>query len=113
LENPAAELFRSIPPVWSETRVLPGSEIGLMAAFAKRDRGDWFVGVINAGQPQELTIECVFLGKGTFRMVSYGDAEGRDDAYAIERRVVTRKDKLELKIRKNGGFVARFEKEEK
>ncbi len=112
LENPAAELFRSIPPVWSETRVLPGSEIGLMAAFAKRDRGDWFVGVINAGQPQELTIECVFLGKGTFRMVSYGDAEGRDDAYAIERRVVTRKDKLELKIRKNGGFVARFEKEE-
>jgi len=113
LGNPAVEVLRAIPAAWSETRVLPGSEVGKIAAFAKRDRKDWFVGVINADQPQQLVVDCAFLGKGTYRMVSYGDREGRDDAYAMEQRAVTRKEKLALTIRKNGGFVAHFVKEEK
>jgi alpha-glucosidase len=111
LENPAVEVLRAIPSVWNETVVLPGSEIGQIVAMAKRDRQDWFVAVINGERPQELTVDCAFLGKGTFRMVAYGDQEGRDDAYAMEQRLVTRKEKLPLIIRKKGGFVARFVKE--
>jgi len=113
LENPAVEVFRSIPGVWNETRVLPGSAIGKLVAVAKRDRDAWFVGVINADQPQTLTVDCAFLGKGTYRMLSYGDRDGRDDAYAFAQRLVTRKEKLNLTVRKNGGFVARFVKEAK
>mgnify|MGYP000886290607 CR=1 FL=1 len=111
LENPAAEVLRAIPSVWSETRVLPGSEIGQVVAVAKRDRSDWFVAVINADRPQELTVDCSFLGKGEYRMTAYGDCDGRDDAYAVEQRVVTRQELLPVKVRKNGGFVARFVKE--
>ncbi|MDX9868450.1 MAG: glycoside hydrolase family 97 catalytic domain-containing protein [Kiritimatiellia bacterium] len=111
LRNPAVETFRAIPAVWNETRVLPGSEIGRVVAMAKRDRQDWFVGVINADRPQTLTIDCAFLGRGTFRMLSYGDRPDRDDAYAQEQRRVTRKERLTLELRKNGGFVAHFVKE--
>jgi len=112
LDNPAVEVFRAIPAVWNETRVLPGSEIGKIVAFAKRDRADWFVGVINAEQPQDSVVDCAFLGKGRYRMVSYGDCDGRDDAYVMEQRFVTRQEKLTLAIRKNGGFVAHFVKED-
>jgi hypothetical protein len=45
-------------------------------------------------------------------MVAYGDRENRDDAYVMEQRRVTRKDRLSLTIRKNGGYVARFVKDE-
>jgi alpha-glucosidase len=112
LDNPAVELFRAVPAVWDETRVLPGSEIGRLAAFAKRSGEEWFVGVLNADQPQTLTVDCAFLGRGNYRMVAYGDRDDRDDAYVMEQRRVTRKDRLSLTIRKNGGYVARFVKDE-
>src|SRR5260221_9464341 len=36
LENPAVDIIKSIPSVWDETRVLSMSEIGELAAFARR-----------------------------------------------------------------------------
>jgi hypothetical protein len=48
LENPAAELIKTIPSVWDETIVLPVSEIGELAAFARRKNDVWFVGIMNA-----------------------------------------------------------------
>lgn len=111
LENPAVKTFSAIPAVWNETRVLPGSEIGKVVAMAKRDKEDWFVGVINADQPQTLKISCDFLGRGSYRMTTYADQADRDDAYVRETRLVTRKEQLTLAIRKNGGFVAHFVKE--
>jgi alpha-glucosidase len=39
LDNPCAEMIKSIPSVWDETIVLPGSEIGEVAALARR-KGD-------------------------------------------------------------------------
>jgi alpha-glucosidase len=44
LENPAVELIKTIPTVWDETVVLPPSEIGVVAIFARRRGDSWFVG---------------------------------------------------------------------
>ena len=111
LDNPAVELFRAIPAVWDETLVLPGSDIGRIAAFAKRTGSDWFIGILNADQPQDIAIDLSFLGRGTYRMIAYADHPDRPDAYEVEQRAVTRRDRLTLPIRKNGGYSARIVKE--
>ena len=36
LNNPAVDVMKAIPSTWDETMVLPGSEIGKCAAFARR-----------------------------------------------------------------------------
>ena len=38
LNNPAVDVMKAIPSTWDETVVLPGSEIGKCAAFARRNR---------------------------------------------------------------------------
>jgi alpha-glucosidase len=35
--------MKDIPAVWDETIVLPGSEIGELAAYARRKGNNWFV----------------------------------------------------------------------
>ncbi|MCI0746092.1 MAG: glycoside hydrolase family 97 N-terminal domain-containing protein, partial [Verrucomicrobia subdivision 3 bacterium] len=47
LSNPCAPMIKSIPAVWDETIVLPGSEIGELAAFARHNGTTWFVAVLN------------------------------------------------------------------
>jgi alpha-glucosidase len=42
LNHPAVEMIKSIPAVWDETRVLSMSEIGELAAFARRTGRTWF-----------------------------------------------------------------------
>jgi alpha-glucosidase len=37
--------------VWDETIVLPQSDIGELAAFARRSGRNWFVGVLNGPRP--------------------------------------------------------------
>lgn len=49
LNHPALDMMKTIPSTWDETVVLPGSEIGKCAAFARRRGKQWFIGVINGG----------------------------------------------------------------
>jgi len=67
LENPARDLIRSIPSVWDETLVLPPSAVGEIAAFARRSRDRWFVGVLNGPNARSLELSLGFLGKGKYR----------------------------------------------
>ena len=47
LASPAVEMIKAIPAVWDETIVLPPSEIGELAALARRKGDVWFVAVLN------------------------------------------------------------------
>ncbi|OGC02308.1 glycoside hydrolase, partial [candidate division KSB1 bacterium RBG_16_48_16] len=47
LNHKAVELIKEIPSVWDETVVLPASEIGEVAAFARRRGDKWFLAVLN------------------------------------------------------------------
>src|ERR1043165_293822 len=47
LENPAVEIIKSIPSVWDETRAQSVSEIGEIAAFARRRGNAWFLAVMH------------------------------------------------------------------
>src|SRR6185295_6364723 len=60
LKNPAIEMIKSIPSIWDETVVLPPSEIGEVAVFARR-RGDaWFLAVLNGPTARNIEVPLSF-----------------------------------------------------
>jgi alpha-glucosidase len=105
LSNPALDVLKAIPAVWDETIVLPGSDIGKCAAFARRSGKTWFIGVINGPDSTTLDFPLDFLKRGKYKMIQLGDAPDRDDAWQREEKVVTRKDRVKLSLRPSGGCV--------
>jgi len=102
----AVDVLKALPPIWDETRVLPGSEIGQEAAFARRHGEQWFIGVINDLTPRRQTIALDFLGKGRYKLVELADSPERVDTFVRTERTVTSKDTITLPLRKDGGYVA-------
>jgi alpha-glucosidase len=105
LTNSAGELLKAIPATWDETIVLPGSEIGKCAAFARRRGPQWFIGVLNGGEATTLDFPLDFLGRGKYHCVQWGDAPERADAWQRAEKVVARKDRVKLSVRPSGGCV--------
>jgi alpha-glucosidase len=108
LTNSAVDVLKAIPATWDETIVLPGSEIGKCAAFARRSGKQWFIGVINGGQATPLNIPLDFLGRGKYKMIQLGDAPDRDDAWQREEKIVRRGDSVHLVLRPGGGCVCQL-----
>lgn len=117
LANPTAGIIRDIPSVWDETVVLPQSDIGEVAAIARRTGDTWFLAVTNGPNARTLQVDLSFLGSGD-------ETRGRPDTYiatlvrdtgeaaavTIENKTVSRNDSLSLDLRSGGGFLGRFKK---
>ncbi len=107
LSSPAAEVIKSIPAVWDETIVLPGSEIGELAIYARRSGTTWFLAIMNGPAPKNLKVALSFLGAGQYRATFV-----RDDADAaavrVETATETRTGMMSFDLRAGGGFVGRF-----
>jgi alpha-glucosidase len=110
LDNPAAELIKAIPSVWNETIVLPPSEIGEVAAFARRSGNVWFIGVMNALVGKAIHVPLDFLSSGKYRAIIVRDQMDEAGAVKIEKQSMSRGDSLNIRMRAGGGFVARFSK---
>ncbi|MBC7783367.1 MAG: glycoside hydrolase family 97 catalytic domain-containing protein [Burkholderiales bacterium] len=108
LQNEAVDILKSIPATWDETRVLPGSAVGEVAAFARRKGQDWFIGVINDGTARSLPISLSFLGQGKYDIVKLADSADRHDAFVRSQAVVGTGDTITVDLRKDGGFVAKL-----
>jgi alpha-glucosidase len=105
LNNPAVDVLKAIPATWDETIVLPGSEIGKCAAFARRSGKQWFIGVINGSETTTLDFPLSFLGRGEYQLIQLGDAPERGDAWQRQENVATRKDQVIISLRPSGGRV--------
>jgi alpha-glucosidase len=108
LNNPALELIQSIPAVWDETIVLPMSEIGELAALARRKGDTWFLGVLNGPSARTTEIPCTFLGAGEFKTLLVRDEIGDPAAVKMEKGQSSSKDVLKITMSAGGGFNARF-----
>lgn len=108
LDNPAVEIIRSIPSVWDETVVLPGSEIGEVVAMARRHGKDWFVAVVNGAGTRTLTIAPTFLGTGRYTGLVVRDDPDDPAAVRLARGDRQGQEQLTVELRDGGGFVARF-----
>jgi len=106
LNNPALEMLKSIPAVWDETIVLPGSAIGECAAFARRKGSTWFVAILNGAQPRAFKAPLTFLGKGTYAARIVADDSADSTALKLERVQFTAKDILNLQLVAGGGYIA-------
>lgn len=108
LDNPAADVIKSIPSVWDATRVLPPSAVGELAVYARRKGDRWFLGVLNGKEPRTLRVPLSFLGKGRYHATLVRDDRVNGAAVQLERREVTAGDYVDLSLRDGGGFVGRF-----
>lgn len=108
LNNPAVDMMKAIPSIWDETIVLPGSEIGKCAAFARRSGKTWFIGVMNGAAATTLDLPLNFLGHGEYKLAQLGDAPDHDDAWQRGERTVKRSDRVQLSLRPGGGCVAQL-----
>jgi len=107
LDNPAAELIKTIPSVWDETIVLPQSEIGELAAYARRSGNVWFVGVLNGLTGRTIRIPMHFLRQRCLATL-VRDQIDEPAAAKVEKVVTGPRDTLTVGMRAGGGFVARF-----
>ena len=110
LDNPCGPMLKSIPAVWDETIVLPDSEIGELAAFARRSGDTWFLAVLNGPTSRRLNVPLSFLGDGQYKSLLIRDQPDKPDAVQIENTNSKRDDKLDIDMPKGGGFIGRFTK---
>ena len=109
LSNPACEWLKTLPPTWSETHVLPFSEIGQVAGFRRRDAdGNWFIAVMNATDARDVTIPTKFLGSGNHFVQIFADDPAKPDAYQQTSTKWSSDQDLKVSLRPNGGYAARF-----
>lgn len=107
--NPAAAMIKSIPAVWDETRVLPPSEIGKLAIYARRKGDTWFLAVLNGLEARVLRVPLSFLPSGPHPASLVGDDLNNPASLCLEERTLRRRDSLEIKLSSGGGFMARFD----
>ena len=62
--SPVKSFLIGLPSTWDETRVLPPSEIGQVAVFARRKGTTWYLSVLNGPNTTQLSIPLSFLGSG-------------------------------------------------
>jgi alpha-glucosidase len=110
LSSPAVDLIKAIPSMWDETIVLPDSEIGELAAYARRTGSSWFLAVMCGPQAKTLKVPLSFLGDGTYKAALVRDDPADDAAVRVENTTQKRGDALTITLRAGGGFVARFSK---
>jgi alpha-glucosidase len=108
LDSPAVEIIRNVQATWDETIVLPPSEIGDVAAMARRHGTEWFVAVVNGAAARTVRITPSFLGAGRYTAVMARDTPDNPASLAIDRAVVSAADPITIVLRAGGGFVARL-----
>jgi alpha-glucosidase len=88
--------------------VLNVSEIGELAAFARRSGKSWFVGLVNGPSAKTVELPLSFLGEGEYRTSLVLDRQ--DDSAAVEIKTAKsqRGDVLKVELSAGGGAVARF-----
>jgi alpha-glucosidase len=108
LSNPAVEIIKTLPASWDETRVLPPSEIGDVAVFARRSGTTWFVAAMNGTEARTVTVDPAALGLTSAEALIARDQLDDPAAIDVERRAVARGDRLVIPMRAAGGFVVRL-----
>jgi len=108
LQNPAVDMLRSIPSVWDETRVLPSSEIGELALFARRSRNRWFIAAMNGPEARTVKLDLSFLPPGARDALIVSDELDDPAMLKVEKKTISPSDALEMPMRAAGGFIVRI-----
>jgi alpha-glucosidase len=108
IENPCAEMIKSIPSVWDETIVLPPSETGEIAVYAQRKDKTWFLSVINRLHPRSIKVPLAFLSNGTYDTFILSDNPDNPVSADISSVVSRQNDIISVDLVSGGGYMRRF-----
>jgi alpha-glucosidase len=104
------EFLKAVPSTWDETRVVGGVPSKYIAV-ARRRGNEWFLGAITDWDARQIDAPLSFLGSGSYVAEIYSDgpnaAEQPKDT-VMEKRDVTAKTVLTLKLAPAGGCAIRF-----
>jgi len=112
----AFKFIRDVPTDWAETRVINGA-VGEYVTMARKDRksDNWYVGAVTDGQARTLSLPLAFLDPGKQYVAEiYRDGDAADYRNAhrfdlvVEKKSVTSKDALQLKLAPGGGQAIRL-----
>lgn len=110
LACPARKFIEEVPVEWDETRVLPGSEIGKLAALARRKGDVWYVSVLNGEESRTFTCPLDFLPKGSYQVEMACDAPGNRKQIVLKSFRTRAGKQVKTDLMPGGGWVMRIER---
>lgn len=108
LSCPGRQFIEEVPVEWDEHYVLPESEIGQLAAIARRKGDVWYLAVLNGEKERQITPRLDFLEKGTWK-VTYASDQGRKQIVVGETKTRSGR-QLKINLLSGGGYLAKLEK---
>lgn len=108
--QPAFKFIQDVPTQWDSMRVING-EPGEFVTIARRHGQQWYLGSTTNWTPRELHVPLDFLGTGRYVAEIYEDAPDAGtypQHVIIRRQVVTKEEKLTLRLASGGGCAIRF-----
>jgi hypothetical protein len=106
----AFQFIVDVPVDWDDTKILE-AEPGDYITITRKEKGkeNWFIGAITDEHSRNLSLALDFLdAAATYEATIYRDADKADwetsaEAYKIEKKTVTKKTKLSIKLANGGG----------
>lgn len=110
-EQETVDIITSIPDTFEETKILQGL-IGKYIVSARRNGSDWYVGGQTNWDEREVVLSLDFLRPGKSYqatiVVDGINANHNAEDYTIQRKTLTSKDKLNIKMASGGGFLIKL-----
>ena len=111
LKSSAVEYIKAMPSTWDETRVLKGSTISGVAAFARRSGNEWYVSVMNGTKKaQSYDLDLGFLSEGNYLGSSISDDSSDPMKMVHASGEYSSKSKVSVKMLPSGGYLLRLSK---
>lgn len=110
LSTPGRQFIEEVPVTWDETRVLPESKIGEMAAIARRSGDIWYLSVLNGGKQYDGNLSTDFLPKGNYRTTIASDKDNNPRQIAITSGKTKSGRSLKVNLIPGGGYLVKFER---
>jgi alpha-glucosidase len=111
--QPGFEFIQEVSTTWDETKVLDAA-VNEFIIIARRKNNDWYVGSITNHEGREVKVPLNFLSEGKYVAEIYSDADDTNvnpNHLNIQKKEVTNKDTLSIKIAGGGGFTIQLIKE--
>ncbi|UOQ69128.1 glycoside hydrolase family 97 protein [Hymenobacter volaticus] len=108
-EPESTDFIAQVPTTFDQTVALDG-KVGEYVALARKKADTWYVGAMSNWNAREITLDCSFLGEGSYEAVIFRDGVNADrDAtdYVRETVRLSAKDQLKIALSPGGGWAAR------
>lgn len=108
LVSPVKALITGLPTTWDETRVLPPSQVGAVAVFARRKGTVWYLSALNGPNATNLSVNLSFLSSGSYNTTLYEDDPTSATKTVITTPTYTNSGSINVTLQPGGGLAAKF-----